>query len=128
MAAIAAGLVAGVMLDPFDGTSSSAAGPSRDARALERLDDQRMVLRARLSAGETPQEQAAAAADLSDAYGAAARAADSRPLVAAAQAAERAYAELGAASDDGSADRFAAATEEVGRAERRLAAAAAPSR
>ena len=41
-----AGLAAGVVLDPFEGSRASAAGPSVDTRALERLDDQRTSLRA----------------------------------------------------------------------------------
>ena len=49
-----AGLVAGIVLDPFEATHASTAGSAADARALERLDDQRTLLRARLSAATTP--------------------------------------------------------------------------
>lgn len=126
--ALVVGVGAGALVRPFDGASSSAAGPSADARALEHLDDQRTLLRARLSGGDTPQEQAASAAALADAYGRAARAADSGPIVLAARDAERAYAELGAASEEGSSERFSAASREVARAEGSLAAAAARRR
>jgi protein kinase-like protein len=121
VAAVLGGMSAGVVLDPFDGTRASAAGPSADTRALERLDDQRALLRSRLSASETPQEQAATATELAGAYGRASRAAASPQLASAARAAEHAYAELGAAAHEGSADGFAAASADVAGAERRLA-------
>jgi hypothetical protein len=124
VAAVVAGVAAGALVDPFGGTSNSAARPSADARALARLDDRRTLLRGRLSAGDTPQEQAVAASELADAYGRAARAAESPALVSAAQEAQRAYDDLAAASDVGSADNFAAASDEVARAESRIAAAA----
>lgn len=119
-----AGLAAGILLDPFGATSASTAGSAADARALERLDDQRTLLRARLSSATTPQRQAAAADDLADAYGRAARAAESPRLVAVAGSAERAYRELRAAAELGDAERFARAADEVGRVEGRLGAAA----
>ena len=123
-----AGLAAGVVLDPFDGSRASAAGPSVEQRALERLDDERTALRARLLASETPQEQAATAAELAATYDRAADAAESPRLVSAARAAERDYEELGAAADAGSAERFAAASEAVARADARLGAVAEASR
>jgi serine/threonine-protein kinase len=126
--AAAAGIAAGVVLDPFDGSQASAAGRSVDVRALARLDDQRTPLRARLATEETPQEQAATAAELADAYGRAADAAESARLVSAARTAERAYEELGAAADAGSAERFAAASDQVARADARLGSIAAASR
>lgn len=126
--AVLAGLAAGVALDPFDGGRAAAAGPSVDARALERLDDQRAPLRARLSGAETPQVQAATAAELADAYAAAAASAGSARLASAARAGEQAYDELGAAADRGSADEFATASDEVARAEARIGSLAAGSR
>lgn len=120
-----AGLAAGIVLDPFEATRASTAGSGADARALERLDGQRTLLRARLSAATTPQRQAAAAADLADAYGRVARAAGSPRLAAVAGAAERAYRELGAAALSGAAERYAGAADEIGRAEGRLAVARA---
>ncbi len=119
-----AGLAAGVVLDPFDGDGASAAEPNVTARALERLDDQRTALRAELLASETPQEQAATAAELAATYDRAADAADSPQLVSATRAAERAYEELGAAADAGDAGRFAAASDAVARADARLGAVA----
>ncbi len=121
------GLAVGVVLDPFDGGRAPAAGPSVDARALGRLDDQRTPLRATLAGSETPQEQAAAAAELADAYGRLADAAESPRLASAAQAAERAYEDLGAAAGAGSAEQFAAASDGVTRADARLASIAAAS-
>ena len=126
--AVLAGLAAAVALDPFDGGRAAAAGPSVDARALERLDDQRAPLRARLSGAETPQVQAATAAELADAYAAAAASAGSARRASAARAGEQAYDELGAAADRGSADEFAAASDEVARAEARIGSLAAGSR
>jgi hypothetical protein len=126
--ALLAGLAAGVVLDPFDGSRASASGPSIDARALKRLDDQRTPLRATLASGETPQDQAAAAGELADAYGQMAAAAESGRLASAAREAERAYEELGAAASAGSAERFAAASDEVARADARLASIAGGSR
>lgn len=123
-----AGLGAGVVLDPFEGSRASAAGPSVDTRALDRLDDQRTPLRATLSAGETPQEQSATAAELATAYGRTADAAESPRLASAARAAERAYEELGAAADAGSAERFAAASDAIAQADARLGALADASR
>jgi hypothetical protein len=99
-----------------------------DARALTRLDHQRSALRATLSASKTPQEQAAAAAELADSYGRAAGAVASPRLASAARTAERAYAELGAAADAGSAGRFAAASDRVARADARLGALTGGSR
>jgi hypothetical protein len=125
-AAAVAGLVAGALADPFEGSRASNAEPNAQVRALERLDDQRTLLRARLSDSETSQEQAANAAALADAYGRAA--ARSPQLGSDARAAERAYAELAEAAADGSPQRFAAATEEVRGAERQLAAVAAAPR
>jgi hypothetical protein len=122
-----AGLAAGIVLDPFDATRASTAGSGADARALERLDGQRTLLRARLSAATTPRRQAAAAADLADAYGRAAGVAGSQRLVAVARAAERAYRELGAAARLGAAERFARAADEIGRAEGQLDAVAKAS-
>lgn len=126
--AVLAGLAAGVALDPFDGSRAAAAGPSVDARALERLDDQRAPLRARLSGAETPQVQAATAAELADAYAAAAASAGSARLASAARAGEQAYDELGAAADRENADEFAAASDEVARAETRIGSLAAGTR
>ena len=126
--AVLAGLAAGLALDPFDGGHAAAAGPSVDARALERLDDQRAPLRARLSSAQTPQVQAATAADLADAYAAAAASAASTRLASAARAGERAYDELGAAADRESADEFAAASDEVARAEARIGSLAEGAR
>jgi hypothetical protein len=126
--AAVAGTAAGVVLDPFDGSRASAAGESLDAGALARLDDQRTPLRARLATDESPQEQAATAAELADAYGRVADAAESARLASAARTAERAYDELAAAADAGSAERFAAASDEVARADARLGSIAADSR
>ena len=126
--AAVAGLAAGAALDPFDGKRASAAGPNVNERALERLDDRRTPLRARLAASETPQEQAAAAAELATAYGGVAELADSPRLVSAARSAESAYDELGAAAESGSAERFAAASEAVTAADVRLASLAASAR
>ena len=123
-----AGLAAGVVLDPFEGSRASAAGPSAEQRALTRVDDERTALRARLLASETPQEQAETAAELAAAYDRAADAAESPRLASAARAAERAYKELGAAADEGSAERFAAASDAVVRADARLGALAEASR
>jgi len=78
-----AGIAAGVVLDPFDGSRASAAGQNVDARVVARLDGQRTALRARLATSETPQEQAARAAELADAYAAAAASADSARLASA---------------------------------------------
>ncbi|HMJ97041.1 MAG TPA: serine/threonine-protein kinase, partial [Thermoleophilaceae bacterium] len=103
IAAVLAGLAAGAVLDPFDGGRASAAGPSVDAWALKRLDGQRTALRTRFSSSETPQEQAATAAELAGTYGRAADAVESPRLASAARAAERAYDELGAAAEAGSA-------------------------
>lgn len=126
--ALVAGVGAGALVRPFDGASSSAAGPSADARALEHLDDQRALRRARLSGGDTPQEQAASAAALADAYGRLADVAESPRLASAARAAEGAYEDLGAAAGAGSAEQFAAASDGVMRADARLASIAAGSR
>jgi hypothetical protein len=126
--AAVAGIAAGVVLDPFDGSRASAAGASVDARALARLDDQRTPLRATLATSETPQEQAAAAAELAGAYGRLADVAESPRLASAAQAAERAYEDLGAAAGAGSAEQFAAASDGVTRADARLASIARGSR
>jgi hypothetical protein len=126
--AVLAGLAAGVALDPFDGSRAAAARPSVDARALERLDDQRAPLRAHLSGAETPGEQAATAAELADAYAAAAASAESTRVASAARAGERAYDELGAAADRGNADEFAAASDEVARAEARIGSLATGQR
>ncbi len=123
--AAVAGLAAGAALDPFDGSGASAAGSSADSRTLERLDDQRTPLRATLAASKTPQEQAATADELADAYGRAAGAAESPRLASAARTAERAYEELGAAADAASAERFAAASEDVARADAKLTSIAA---
>jgi hypothetical protein len=128
LAALVAGMAAGALTDPFEANTRSGAGPIADARALARLDAHRMLLRARLSASETRQAQAAAAVELAEAYGQAAEAADSPHLVTVAHEAERAYAGLGAAGDEGSAHRFAAASDEVARAESRVAAAVARRR
>jgi hypothetical protein len=117
------GLAAGAALDPFDGDRASAAEPNVTALALERLDGQRTQLRAQLLSSRTPQEQAATAAELANAYGRAADAVESSRLGSAARAVERAYQELGAAADSGSADRFDAATDEVTRSDARLAEA-----
>jgi serine/threonine-protein kinase len=125
VAAASAGVVAAVVADPFGGTRTSAASPGADATTVERLDRQRTALRAQLAAGETPQDQADAAAELAAAYGEAARAAGSRGLAAAAREAERAYRSLAASAGDGSAEGFAAAGESVERAESHLDAAAA---
>jgi hypothetical protein len=126
--AAVAGIAAGVVLDPFEGSRASAAGGGSDAQALARLDDQRTPLRARLATADTPQEQAAAAAELADAYGRAAGALEPARLASAARMAERAYEELAAAADAGSAERFAAASDEVTRADARLRSIAADSR
>jgi len=125
MAAAFVGVAVGAVLDPFDGSRASAAGPSADARALGRLDDQRVPLRATLAGSETPQQQAAAAAELADAYGRLADVAESPRLASAAQAAERAYEDLGAAAGAGSAEQFAAASDDVTREDARLASIAA---
>ena len=125
LAAAIVGLAVGVVLDPFDGGRAPAAGPSVDARALGRLDDQRTPLRATLAGSETPQQQAAAAAELAGAYGRLADGAESPRLASAAQAAERAYEDLGAAAGAGSAEQFAAASDDVTRADARLASIAA---
>ncbi len=115
-----AGLAAGAVLDPVDGGRASGAGPKANVRALERLDDQRTWLRTRLSADKTPQEQAATAAELASVYGLAADAAELPRLASAARAAERAYEELGAAAEAGSAERFAAASDAVTQADARF--------
>jgi hypothetical protein len=122
--AAAAGVAAGLVLDPFEATGASPTGSGADARALGRLDGERTLLRARLSRARTPQREAAAAAGRAEVYGRTAGAAGSPRLVSAARAAERAYQELGAAAEAGSAQRFAAAGDAVGLAEARLAAAA----
>ena len=127
VAAAFVGVAVGAVLDPFDGSRASAAGPSADARALGRLDDQRAPLRATLAGSETPQEQAATAAELADAYGRVADVAESHRLASAARAAERAYEDLGAAAGAGSAEQFAAASDGVTRADARLASIAAGS-
>ncbi|HMJ97669.1 MAG TPA: hypothetical protein VK486_17605, partial [Thermoleophilaceae bacterium] len=72
--------------------------------------------------------QAATAAELAGTYGRAADAVESPRLASAARAAERAYDELGAAAEAGSADRFAAASDEVTRADARLSSLAGGSR
>jgi serine/threonine-protein kinase len=118
--AAAAGIAGGLVLDPFDGSRASAAGASGDARLVERLDDQRTPLRARLATGETPQEQATTAAELADLYGRAADVAESARVASAARAGERAYEELAAAAEAGSDERFAAASEAVTRADANL--------
>ena len=123
-----AGLAAGLVLDPFEGSRTSAAGPSVEQRALERLDDERTALRARLLASETPQEQASTAAELATRYDRMADAAESPRLASAARAAEIAYEELGSAADAGSAERFAAASDAISRADARLGALAQASR
>jgi hypothetical protein len=124
-AAAIVGVAVGAVLDPFDGGRAPAARSSVDARALGRLDDQRTSLRATLGGSETPQQQAAAAAALADAYGRVADVAESSRLASAAQAAERAYEDLGAAAGAGSAEQFAAASDGVTRADARLASIAA---
>ena len=126
--AVLAGLAAGVVLDPFGGSRASAAEPSVDTRALERLDDQRTSLRATLSAGETPLEQSATASELAAAYARTADAAESPRLASAARAAQSAYEELGAAADAGSAEGFAAASDAIARADARLGTLADASR
>jgi hypothetical protein len=124
LAAAIAGVVAGIAVDPFGGTRASA-GPSADRRALDGLDHRRTALRARLAAGETPQDQASAATELAAAYGEAARGAETLRLAAVAREAERAYDSLAASAGAGSSDGFAAAADAVERAESRLDAAAA---
>ena len=124
VAALVAGLAAGALIDPIGGSSSSANGPSADALALERLDDRRTPLRATLSASDTPDEQAAAAAGLAAAHARAARASESPRVASAARAAELAYEDLQAAAEAGAAERYAAASDSVARAEDRLAAVA----
>ena len=79
-------------------------------------------------ASETPQEQAATAAELAAAYDRAADAAESPRVASAARAAERAYEDLGAAADAGSAERFATASDAIARADARLGAVAEASR
>jgi hypothetical protein len=127
-AAAIAGLVAGALADLFEGTEASSAEATAQVRALERLDDQRTLLRARLSASETSQEQAATAAALADAYARVADVAESPRLASAAQAAENAYEDLGAAAGAGSAEQFAAASDDVTRADARLTSIAAGTR
>ena len=121
--ALVAGLAAGAVIDPLE-EAPSAAGPSADVQALKRLDNRRAPIRAALSASSTPDEQAAAAAELAAAYGRAARAAESSRVASAARAAELAYEELGGAAEAGAGERFTAAAEAVTRAEAQLAAAA----
>ena len=125
IAAVVAGLAAGALIDPIEGSSSSTPGPGADAVALERLDDRRTPLRAALSASDTPEDQATVAAGLAAAYGRAAQATESPQVASAARAAELAYEELGAAAEAGAAERFASAADAVTRAEGQLAAAAA---
>jgi Protein kinase domain len=121
--AILAGLLAGAIIAPFGG-DEPAPGPDRDAVALERLDELRTDLRARLASVDTPADQADAAAELAAAYRRVARSAESRPLASAAGAAERAYVALAAAAQAGSTDSYAAASSAVDRAEQELAAVA----
>ena len=126
LAAAIVGLAVGVVLDPFDGGRAPAAGPSVDARALG--DSTTSVAAESDPRGhETPQQQAAAAAELAGAYGRLADVAESPRLASAAQAAERAYEDLGAAAGAGGAEQFAAASDGVTRVDARLASIAAAS-
>jgi hypothetical protein len=120
--AAGAGIAAGVLLDPSDGSPASAARPNPDVRVLQRLDDQRTSLRARLAASETPQQQAATAAVLAGVYHRAAEAAESPRIASAVRSAERAYEALEATAAAGSAEGFAAAADDVERADANLSA------
>jgi hypothetical protein len=122
-AAVVAGVICGAVIRPFDAVRGSEPIRSPHAAALERLDERRTVLRAQLSTADTPQQQAAIAARLSDAYAQAAQMSYSRQVTAAARAAERAYAALAVSAAAGSRSRFQLVSDDVGRAERRIAAA-----
>lgn len=120
--ALVAGLAAGALIDPVQ-SNSSPAQPSAAAKAFKRLDDQRATLRARLSASDTPQEQATSATDLARAYGRAARSAASPALASSARAASAAYADLASAARAGDAGGYKHAAAAVAQSERRVTAA-----
>jgi len=123
-AAALAGVVAAVALNPFDGTSASAARPSAETRSLERLGEARTALRSQLATADTPQDQAQAAAELSRAYSRAARDATAPSLAGSARAASSAYQDLATAARANDAGGFTYASAAVLDAERRVGAAA----
>jgi hypothetical protein len=120
----AAGAGAGVVAEPF-GETAAVPALRADARGVERLDERRRELRARLAETRTPRDQAAVAARLAAAYGEAAEDTRSARTAVAARAARDAYGRLSAAAEAGNAARFAAASRAVTRAEQSVAAAAA---
>jgi protein kinase-like protein len=117
----AAGATAGVVAEPFGETAVVPA--SSDPRVVDRLDERRRELRARLAKTRVRQDQSAIAAQLAAAYGEAAQDAHSSRFAAAVRAARDAYAQLSAAADAGSRSRFAAGSQAVSRAELGVAAA-----
>ncbi len=125
---VGCGAVAGVVVDPYDGSGSeaSAARPSA-AVAFERLAERRAELRAELAAARTPDGQAEVIGRLVSAYEAAARAGVPERIAAATRRARAAYADLAAAAAAGDASAFAGARESVDQAERALTVLTAPN-
>lgn len=123
IAAVAvAGLAAGAVVDPFGGEPPEAQ-PARSgpAPAVARLDEERTALRSELAAASTPQEQSAAAAELSAAYDEFAASARPGRLVGAARAAAAAYAQMAEAAEAGDFASYAEARAEVAAADGRFA-------
>ena len=128
VAAALLGALAAALTDPFGGGDSPPTPRSAGAAAVERLEERRAILRSRLAAADTPADQTAIALQLARAYRAAAEAVRPGPFARTARQAAGVYAELALASEAGSASRFAAASQAVGRAERRLEAVASANR
>jgi hypothetical protein len=126
--AAACGAVAAAILDPFGDAAPTQSGQAMDARAWERLSDRRADLRAELADADTPQDQAAVAAELAEAYRDAARPGSPPRLAAAARAAGAAYSALSGAAGAGAESAYTDASERVTAAEDRFVDALARRR
>jgi len=124
LAALVLGVAFGALLGmPEAEPEPPRPAPPADLRVANRLDEVRLRLRDELSQATTPNEQGAVAERLARAHTTAGARLSSPELQTATQDLASAYTALAAAAEDGDADAFAEAAEDVEAGERELAAA-----
>jgi Protein kinase domain len=124
LAALVLGVAFGMLLGMPEATPEPPRpAPPADLRVADRLDEVRLRLRDELAQAATPEEQGAVAGRLASAHTTAAGRLDSPELQTAAGDLATAYAALAEAAENGDADAFEQAAQDVETGERELAAA-----
>ncbi len=124
LAALVLGVAFGMLLGMPEATPEPPRpAPPADLRAVDRLDEVRLRLRDELAQAPTPEEQGALAGRLASAHTTAAGRLDSPELQTAVRDLATAYAALATAAENGDADAFEQAAQDVEAGERELASA-----